>query len=78
MLKDFNNGYDINAGIYFKDITKTAPLTRLEEKNLSNRWRNKKDIKARNKLVESNLKFAITDEKYMELTPQDTLKLNLI
>lgn len=58
MLKEFNNGYDINAGIYFKDITKTAPLTRLEEKNLSNRWRNKKDIKARNKLVESNLKFA--------------------
>lgn len=58
MLKDFNNNYDVNAGIYFKDITNTTPLTRAEEKRLAKRWQNKKDVKARNKLVESNLKFA--------------------
>jgi RNA polymerase primary sigma factor len=58
MLKEFNNSYDVNAGIYFKDITNTTPLTRTEEKRLAKRWQNKKDIKARNKLVESNLKFA--------------------
>lgn len=58
MLKEFNNGYDVNAGIYFKDITNTTPLTRTEEGRLAKRWQNKNDIKARNKLVESNLKFA--------------------
>lgn len=58
MLKEFNNGYDVNAGIYFKDITNTTPLSRTEEGYLAKRWQNKHDIKARNKLVESNLKFA--------------------
>lgn len=58
MLKDFSNIYDINAGYYFNDITKSKPLTREEEKRLSNRWKNKRDVKARNKLIESNLKFA--------------------
>lgn len=58
MLKDFSNVYDINAGYYFKDITNSTPLTRAEEKRLTKRWKEKKDVKARNKLVESNLKFA--------------------
>ena len=58
MLKDFNNVYDGTAGIYFKDITDTKPLSRAEESRLSKRWREKHDINARNKLVESNLKFA--------------------
>lgn len=58
MLKDFTNVYDGTAGIYFKDITDTTPLSRAEEKRLSKRWREKHDINARNKLVESNLKFA--------------------
>lgn len=58
MLKDFTNVYDGTAGIYFKDITDTTPLSRAEEKRLSKRWREKNDINARNKLVESNLKFA--------------------
>lgn len=58
MLKDFGNVYDVNAGTYFKDITNTKPLTRAEEKRLSKRWKEKKDVAARNKLVESNLKFA--------------------
>lgn len=58
MLKDFNNIYDVNAGYYFKDITNTKPLTRAEERRLSKRWREKKDVNARNKLVQSNLKFA--------------------
>ena len=58
MLKDFTNVYDGTAGIYFKDITDTTPLSRAEERRLSKRWREKHDINARNKLVESNLKFA--------------------
>ena len=51
MLKDFSNVYDINAGYYFKDITNSTPLTRAEEKKLTKRWKEKKDVKARNKLV---------------------------
>ena len=58
MLKDFNNVYDSVAGFYFNDITNTKPLTRTEENRLSKRWKEKHDLNARNKLVESNLKFA--------------------
>ena len=57
MLKSFVNEYDVNAGIYFKEIGMTAPLSREEEGYLSRQWREKRDISARNRLVESNLKF---------------------
>lgn len=57
MLKDFSNVYDSTAGYYFKDITNSKPLSRAEERRLSKRWKEKKDINARNKLIEANLKF---------------------
>lgn len=57
MLKNYSNEFDVNAGNYLKEIGVNNPLTREEEGYLSKRWREKRDIMARNKLVEANLKF---------------------
>ena len=57
MLKNYSNEFDLNAGNYLKEISVNTPLTRDEEGYLTKQWREKKDINARNKLVESNLKF---------------------
>ena len=57
MFKDFNNGFDINVGHYLREISVNSPLSREEETFLSKQWKENKDIKSRNKLVESNLKF---------------------
>lgn len=57
MLKNYSNEFDLNAGNYLKEISVNTPLSREEEGYLTKQWREKKDINARNKLVESNLKF---------------------
>lgn len=57
MLKNFSNEFDLNAGCYLKEIGLNTPLSREEEGYLSKQWLTKKDISARNKLVEANLKF---------------------
>lgn len=57
MLKNYTPEYDINIGEYLKEIGCNSPLSREEEGILAKRWRDNKDISARNKLVESNLKF---------------------
>ena len=57
MLKNYANDFDLNAGCYLKEIGVNAPLSREEEGYLSKQWLTKKDINARNKLVEANLKF---------------------
>lgn len=57
MLKNYSNEFDINAGNYLKEISVNTPLTREEEGYLTKQWKEKKDVNARNKLVESNLKF---------------------
>lgn len=57
MLKNYSNEFDVNAGNYLKEIGINNPLTREEEGYLSKRWREKRDVMARNKLVEANLKF---------------------
>lgn len=57
MLKNYTNDFDLNAGCYLKEIGVNAPLSREEEGYLSKEWLTKKDINARNKLVEANLKF---------------------
>ena len=57
MLKSYTNDFDLNAGNYLKEISINTPLSREEEGYLTKQWREKKDINARNKLVESNLKF---------------------
>ena len=57
MLKNYSNEFDINAGTYLKEISVNTPLSREEEGYLTRQWKEKKDINARNKLVESNLKF---------------------
>lgn len=57
MLKNYTNDFDLNAGCYLKEIGVNTPLSREEEGYLSKQWLTKKDINARNKLVEANLKF---------------------
>ena len=57
MLKNYSNDFDLNAGNYLKEISVNTPLSREEEGYLTKQWKEKKDINARNKLVESNLKF---------------------
>lgn len=57
MLKNYTNDFDLNAGCYLKEIGINTPLSREEEGYLSKRWRENRDIAARNKLVEANLKF---------------------
>lgn len=57
MLKNYVTEFDINAGEYLKEIGYNSPLSKEEEGVLANRWKQYRDVKARNKLVESNLKF---------------------
>jgi RNA polymerase primary sigma factor len=57
MLKSYSTEFDINAGNYLRDIGVNTPLTKEEEGYLSKQWKEKKDIIARNKLIEANLKF---------------------
>ena len=57
MLKNYSNDFDLNAGNYLKEISVNTPLSREEEGYLTKQWKENKDISARNKLVESNLKF---------------------
>lgn len=57
MLKNYTNDFDLNAGCYLKEIGVNTPLSREEEGYLSKEWLTKRDINARNKLVEANLKF---------------------
>lgn len=63
MLKNYSNEFDLNAGNYLKEISVNTPLSREEEGYLTKQWREKKDIDARNKLIESNLKFVTTIAK---------------
>ena len=63
MLKNYSNEFDLNAGNYLKEISINTPLSREEEGYLTKQWREKKDIDARNKLIESNLKFVTTIAK---------------
>lgn len=53
--KDTNCG---DLGIYFQDVRKTHPLSREEEKTLSERIQ-KGSVRARNELVTANLRFAL-------------------
>lgn len=46
-----------NVTSYFKDISKCSPLSREEEYELWDRYKNKNDMAAKNKLISSNLKF---------------------
>ena len=57
MLKNYSNEFDINVGNYLKEISINTPLTKEEEGYLTKQWKEKKDIRARNKIIESNLKF---------------------
>jgi RNA polymerase primary sigma factor len=43
---------------YFDDLKGYKPLSRTEERNLIERYRTKHDIKARDKLIKHNLRFA--------------------
>ena len=51
------NDYELSTNIYFKEIDSYKPLTHEEELNLWKSYKNNNDMKARDKLVLSNLKF---------------------
>lgn len=57
MLKNYTTDFDVNVGEYLKEIGCNSPLSREEEGILAKKWRDNKDINARNRLVECNLKF---------------------
>ena len=52
--------YDSQQKRYFDEISKTKPLTKEEEFLLWKDYKENKNIEARNKLVEANLKFVAT------------------
>ena len=55
--KVFVNDFDRSAQMYYQEIAGSAPLTRLEELQLWKKYKKNNDLNARNKLIESNLKF---------------------
>lgn len=75
--------FDRSAQLYYKELTNFSPLNKLEEIDLWNRYRNGHDISARNKIIESNLKFVASIAKqykgrglsYQELVSEGNLGL---
>ncbi len=55
--KVFVDDFDRSAQIYYQEIANSTPLTRLEEQRLWRKYKKNNDLNARNKLIESNLKF---------------------
>ena len=55
--------YDKSTNAYFKEVKGFSPLTREEELSLWRKYKYEGDIKARNKLVSSNLKFVASIAK---------------
>lgn len=55
--------YERSVAQYFNDIKNTQPLTKKEENKLWKNFREKNDFKAREKLINANLKFVPTIAK---------------
>lgn len=62
--KRFVDDFDKSAQIYYKELTKYKPLTKNEETDLWRKYKYNNDISARNKILESNLKFVASIAKY--------------
>ena len=61
--KKFVDDFDRSAQIYYNEISKYQPLSRYEEKKLWKKYKQDNDLTARNKLIESNLKFVASIAK---------------
>lgn len=61
--KRFVDDFDRSAQIYYKELTKFKPLSKNEETDLWRRYKYGNDISARNKILESNLKFVASIAK---------------
>lgn len=62
--KRFVDDFDRSAQVYYKELTKFKPLSKNEERDLWLKYKNNNDLSARNKLLESNLKFVASIAKY--------------
>lgn len=51
---------DKSAKLYYADISKVQPLTAQEERKLILKWKRDKDVKARDQVIQSNLRFVVT------------------
>lgn len=54
IYEDFDNG----ANAYFESLRKYKPLSRKEERKLLKQYKKNNDLNARNKLINSNLRYA--------------------
>lgn len=59
-----DNYQDLNTQIYFNELAKTTALSKAEEARLWKRYKEQGDLRARNKIVEANLKFVISVAKH--------------
>lgn len=55
--------FDKSAQVYYKELTNFKPLGKSEETKLWKRYKYENDLTARNKLIESNLKFVASIAK---------------
>ena len=60
------NDYEKSTAVYFNMISKLKSLSKQEEKKLWENFHNKKDLSAREKLIQANLKFVPTVAKYFK------------
>jgi len=75
--------FDRSAQLYYKELAKLNPLPRLEELALWKKYKYSNDISARNKILESNLKFVASIAKcykgrglsYQELVSEGNMGL---
>ena len=56
--------FDRSAQLYYKELAKLNPLPRLEELDLWKKYKYSNDISARNRILESNLKFVASIAKH--------------
>lgn len=66
--KDKINDFEKSSRLYFNEINKFNPLSKKEEQSLWEQYKEKNDLKARDKLLKSNLRFvASVARKYQGL-----------
>ena len=61
--KKIINDFDVSSQIYFNEISQYHPLSIEEELSLWKQYKNNNDIKARDKIINSNLKFVASVAK---------------
>ena len=59
----FINDFDLSSQLYFKEISQYKPLSIEEELSLWKQYKNNNDLRARDKIITSNLKFVASVAK---------------